>query len=78
VEVELVIQQPPPPVIVRIVEPDNDLTGLSDVLIGSLGLTGVLILVAVVLAAIFAGLLYLWRSRRGGQDLPPSNDLRLS
>ena len=43
----------------------GDPTGLSDVLIGALGLSGALILCAVVLAAIFAGLLFLWRSRVG-------------
>ena len=43
----------------------GDPTGLSDVLIGALGLSGVLILCAVVLAAIFAGVLFLWRSRVG-------------
>jgi hypothetical protein len=64
---------------VKIVEPaGGDPTGLSDVLIGALGLTGVLILVAVLLAAVFAGLLFLWRSRAGGQDLTPPDDLRLT
>ena len=42
------------PVIVKIVEPTpRDPTGLSDVLIGSLGLSGVLILVSVLLAVVF-------------------------
>ena len=54
----------PPPVVVKIVEPDNgDPTGLSQVLIGALGLTGVLILGCVVLAVLFAALL-LWRRSR--------------
>ena len=43
----------------------GDPTGLSDVLIGALGLSGALILLAVVLAAIFAGGLFWWRSKTG-------------
>lgn len=59
-------QQPDNPVIIDISPPQNgDPTGLSDVLIGALGLSGVLILCAVVLAAIFATILFLWRSRVG-------------
>jgi hypothetical protein len=59
-------QQPDAPVMIDIAPPDRgDPTGLSDVLIGALGLSGVLILCAVVLAAIFASVLFLWRSRVG-------------
>ena len=59
-------QQPDAPVMIDIAPPDKgDPTGLSDVLLGALGLSGVLILCAVLLAAIFAGVLFLWRSRVG-------------
>jgi hypothetical protein len=59
-----VIQPPPPdPVIVRIIEPNKDLVGLEDILFGSLGLTGVLVLLSVVAALLFAGLLIWFRSR---------------
>ncbi len=58
-------QQQPPPVMVKIMPKSGDPTGLSDVLIGALGLTGVLVLGAVLLAAIFAGLLFLVRSKFG-------------
>jgi hypothetical protein len=63
----LLLQQPPDsPVIVNITEPPKgDPTGLSDVLIGALGLSGVLILCAVILAVLLAGALFLWRSRVG-------------
>jgi hypothetical protein len=57
-------------------DPPGDPTGLSDVLIGALGLTGALVLVAVLLAAVFAGLLFLWRSRSGAQD-KESEDLHI-
>ena len=59
-------QQPDAPVVIDITPPaKGDPTGLSDVLIGALGLSGVLILCAVLLAAVFAGVLFLWRSRVG-------------
>ena len=58
------IQPPPPdPVIVKIIEPNKDLVGLEDILFGSLGLTGVLVLLSVVAALLFAGLLIWFRSR---------------
>ena len=60
------LQPPDTPVIIDIAPPDKgDPTGLSDVLLGALGLSGVLILFAVILAALFAGGLFLWRSRVG-------------
>jgi hypothetical protein len=52
------------PIIVRIVTPPEDPTGLADVLMRALGLTGVLVLVAVALGLLTAGILLLARSRR--------------
>ena len=61
------IQQPPPaPVIVRIISPEKDTTGLTqlrDVLIGSLGLTGAIVLMAVLLGAALAGVMFWFRHR---------------
>jgi hypothetical protein len=51
------------PIIVRIVEPNKDPTGLADVLIRSLGLTGVLALVALVAGVVLAAVLFAIRSR---------------
>ena len=51
------------PIIVKIIEPNGDPTGLSEVLLGSIGLTGVIVLLAVVLGAVFAGVLFWVRSR---------------
>jgi len=56
--------QPSSPVIVKIIEPNRDPTGLADVLIGSLGLTGVLVLIAVIAAGIFGAVLFWMRSRK--------------
>jgi hypothetical protein len=61
------IQQPPAsPVIVRIISPPKDtsgLTALRDVLIGSLGLTGTIVLAAAVLGAGLAVVMF-WVRRR--------------
>ena len=57
--------QPNKPIIVRIPQdpPKSELSGLADVLLGSLGLTGVIVLAAVLLGAIMAGLMFWIRSR---------------
>ena len=55
------------PIIVKIMPPEGDPTGLADVLIGALGLTGVLVLLAVIAAVIFGGLLF-WLRRRKPYD----------
>jgi hypothetical protein len=60
------IQQPSSPVIVKIISPPKDTTGLSalaDVLIGSLGLTGAIVLAAFLLGAAMAGVMYWFRHR---------------
>jgi hypothetical protein len=51
------------PIIVKIVEPPHDPTGLADVLLGSLGLTGAIVLAAVLMGALMAGVLFWMRSR---------------
>ncbi len=62
----IAFQQPDAPIIVDITQPPKgDPTGLADVLIGALGLSGALILAAFVLALIFASALFWWRSRVG-------------
>jgi hypothetical protein len=54
------------PIVVKIIEPANkELGGLADVLLGSLGLTGVLVLGALVAALIFGSVLFWIRSRQG-------------
>ena len=48
--------QPSKPIIVKIIQPEqkSDLQGLSDVLLGSLGLTGLITLAALLLVTIAA------------------------
>jgi hypothetical protein len=53
----------PPPIIVKIVEPNNDPIGLADVVIGALGLSGALAVCAILLGVVLAGVLFLVRSR---------------
>ena len=59
--------QPPAasPIIVKLIEPPHsELSGLADVLIGSIGLTGALALLALVIGCVVGGVLFLVRSRR--------------
>jgi hypothetical protein len=51
------------PFVVKLIEPPGDPTGIADVVVGSIGLTGALILIALVAAAVMAGGLYWFRSR---------------
>ncbi len=65
--------QPSSPIIVKIIQPEqkSDLQGLSDVLLGSLGLTGLITLAALLLGVALAGLMFWIRSRSdGGQSIP--------
>jgi hypothetical protein len=56
--------QPSSPVIVKIIQPPKDPTGgLGDVLLGSLGLSGVITLLAVLCGAAVAAILFWIRSR---------------
>ena len=59
----LTFQTPAPdsPIVVKIVEPKQ--SGLADVVIGAIGLSGVLFLIAIVFAVVVAGVLFFLRSR---------------
>jgi len=59
------VQQPPSPIIVKIVERPHDPTGLADVLLGAIGVAGVITLIAIVCGVLLAAGLFLirrWRS----------------
>ena len=62
------------PVMVRVVEEPVQSTTVADVLIGAIGLTGVLILVAVLLGAILGALLIGVRKLRERYNLEPVPD----
>jgi len=52
------------PIIVKIVEPPHDPTGLAGVLIGAIGLTGVIVLAAVTFGLVLGALIFWVRSKR--------------
>jgi hypothetical protein len=54
---------PASPIIVKIVETPSDPTGLAAVLIGSLGLTGAIVLLALLVGLLFGAVLFWVRSR---------------
>jgi hypothetical protein len=68
-------QQPTDGFMVKLIQPPSDVEGLADVLLGSLGLTGVLVLSALVLAMLFAGGLYLFRFKFG-DPFPSASEQR--
>jgi hypothetical protein len=73
--------QPPDPIIVRVVEEPVKSTTIVDVLLGSLGLVGVLLLAALVLGAILGGTLIgikLFRARYNLEPVPDSESLRIT
>jgi hypothetical protein len=56
--------QPSKPIIVRIIQPEkSELAGLADVLLGSLGLAGLIVVSGIVLGLVFGSLLFWVRSR---------------
>ena len=73
--------------VVKIIQPPSDVEGLADVLIGSLGLVGLLVISALVLALAFAGGLFVYRlwfadpfpsasEQRPGEDGPAGSITR--
>ena len=73
--------QPGSPIIVRVIEEPVEQTTIADVLIGSLGLTGAMLLAAAVLGAILGGILIgikLLRARYNLEPVPDSEALRVT
>jgi uncharacterized Tic20 family protein len=63
----LSLLQPSTPIIVRVVEEPAKETTVVDVLLGSIGLTGLLLLIAA-LAGLALGALLVWIKKRRGAD----------
>lgn len=73
--------QPSSPILVKVIEQPAESTTVGDILIGSLGLTGVLLLTAVVLGAILGGVLIgikLLRARFNLEPVPDAEALRVT
>lgn len=63
------------PIVVQVVKNEPvESTTAADVLIGAIGLTGVLLLVALVLGAILGGLLIAFKRLRAKLDMEPVPD----
>jgi hypothetical protein len=66
------VQQPAAPrtdpIIVKIVEPESDLAGLGEVLLGALGITGVIVMAALVFGVVVAGAMFWIRSRQSAGE----------
>ena len=69
------------PIVVKVIEPAAASTTVADVLIGALGLTGALLLVAALSGAILGGVLIgvkLLRARYNLEPTPDSEALRIT
>jgi ABC-type nitrate/sulfonate/bicarbonate transport system permease component len=66
--------QPPPSIVVRVVEQPVHETTLSDVILGSLGLVGVLLIAAAVMGLVLGGGLILFKRMRHRDALDPEDD----
>jgi hypothetical protein len=68
------VLQPTNPIVVRVVEEPVESTGISDILVGALGLTGVLLLAALLLGAALGGILIGVKKLRAKYNLEPIPD----
>jgi hypothetical protein len=59
----LALQPSNEPIIVKLIDPPSDISGLADVLLGALGITGIIVVGALVVGVGFAGVLFWIRSR---------------
>jgi hypothetical protein len=69
---EMMIQQTP--IIVHVVQPATETTTVADVLIGAFGLTGLLVLLAVLLGGAFGGILIGIKIVRRRMNIEPEPD----
>jgi len=69
----LLFQSPQPPIMVKLIDPPKD-SELANLVVGALGLTGALTLLAVLFGVVLAGVIFWVRSRSaqgGPTDAPP-------
>ena len=69
---EMMIQQAP--IIVHVIQPPTESTTVADVLIGAFGLTGLLVLVALLLGGAFGGILIGIKILRRRMNIEPPSD----
>lgn len=66
--------QPEPvtdPFMIKIVQPPSDIEGLGDVLLGALGLTGVIVVAALLAGVLLAGIMFLVRRYQASDPQGP-------
>jgi uncharacterized protein YneF (UPF0154 family) len=68
----MMIQQNP--IIVHVIQTPTESTTVADVLVGAIGLTGLLVLVAILLGGMFGGILIGIKVLRRRMDIEPSPD----
>ena len=77
----IALQQGAQPIVVRVMEKPVESTTAADVLIGAIGLTGVLVLVALVLGGVLGAVLIgikRLRARLNLEPVPDSEALKIS
>ena len=62
------------PIIVRVLDEPVKSTGVGDIIVGALGLTGVMLLAALLLGALLGGLLIWIKKLRAKYNLEPVSD----
>ena len=62
------------PIIVRVLDEPVKSTGVGDIIVGALGLTGVMLLAALLLGALLGGLLIWIKKLRAKYDLEAVSD----
>jgi hypothetical protein len=73
--------QPSDPIVVRVIEEPAETTGIADILIGALGLTGVMLLAALLLGLALGGVLIAikrLRAKYGLEPVPDSESMRVT
>ena len=71
--------QPAQPIVVRVIEEPVETTGISDLVLGAMGLTGVMLAAALLLGLLLGGLLIgvkRFRARYNLEPVPDSEALR--
>ena len=68
----MMIQQQP--IIVHVIQPATESTTVADVLIGAFGLTGLLVLLAILLGGVFGGVLIGIKVLRRRMNIEPEPD----
>ena len=58
------------PIIVKIIPPPSDVSTLGDVLLGALGITGIIVLGALVFGVVLAGVMFVVKHR--SSSVPPN------